>query len=68
MKIRTYTELIGLKTFEERFDYLRIREGSERFAFGADRYINQNFYRSKNGLEILSYVEMNGIWESKALT
>lgn len=44
--IRTYTELSRLKTFEERFDYLRLngRVGSETFGF--DRIFNQIFYAS----------------------
>lgn len=45
--IRTYSELIKLNTFEERFEYLRLdgRVGVETFGF--DRYLNQQFYRSK---------------------
>lgn len=45
--IRTYSELITLPTFEERFQYLKLngRVGEETFGF--DRYLNQNFYRSK---------------------
>lgn len=43
---RTYTELISLPTFEERFKYLRMKGqvGSETFGF--DRWLNQNFYHS----------------------
>lgn len=46
MSIKTYSELITLPTFEERFNYLRIggRVGEETFGF--DRYLNQMFYRS----------------------
>lgn len=42
--IRTYSELIKLKTFEERFEYLKIggRVGEETFGF--DRYLNQMLY------------------------
>ena len=45
MKIRTYTELSKLHTFEERFEYLRLggRVGEETFGF--DRWLNQIFYR-----------------------
>lgn len=44
--IRTYSELITLPTFEERYQYLRLggRVGEETFGF--DRYINQMFYTS----------------------
>ncbi len=47
MKIRTYTELIMLPTFEERFQYLKLngRVGEETFGF--DRYLNQVFYNSR---------------------
>lgn len=46
MTIRTYSELITLPTFEERFKYLQLngRVGEETFGF--DRYLNQVFYRS----------------------
>lgn len=46
MIIRSYSELSELKTFEERFEYLRI--GGQAFGetFGFERYINQGFYQS----------------------
>lgn len=46
MKIRTYTELKSLKTFEERFRYLQLRGKLGVETFGFDRYINQIFYNS----------------------
>lgn len=47
MIIRTYSELITLPTFEERYEYLRLggRVGEETFGF--DRYLNQTFYKSE---------------------
>lgn len=44
--IRTYSELMVLPTFEERYEYVRIggRVGDETFGF--DRYLNQMFYNS----------------------
>lgn len=44
--IKTYSELISLPTFEERYRYLRIggKVGSE--TFGYDRYLNQILYNS----------------------
>lgn len=44
--IRKYSELRRLKTFEERYRYLRLpgRVGEE--TFGYDRYLNQLLYRS----------------------
>lgn len=45
MSIRTYSELITLPTFEERYQYLRLdgRVGKETFGF--DRWLNQRFYK-----------------------
>lgn len=42
--IRTYSEMMKLKTFKERFEYLKLdgRVGEETFGF--DRYLNQEFY------------------------
>lgn len=44
--IRTYTELSKLKTFEERFEYLRLDGQVGKETFGFDRIFNQKFYRS----------------------
>lgn len=46
MSIRTYSELILLPTFEERFKYLQLNGRVGDGTFGFDRYINQNFYKS----------------------
>lgn len=46
MKIRSYSELARLKTFEERFEYLKLNGEVGRSTFGFDRYINQQFYTS----------------------
>lgn len=46
MIIRTYSELITLPTFEERFEYLRLGGRVGEDTFGFDRYLNQMFYRS----------------------
>ena len=46
MSIRTYSELIQLPTFEERFHYLRLKGSVGKETFGFDRYLNQIFYRS----------------------
>ena len=47
MKIRTFSELRKLKTFEERYRYLKLSGGVGIETFGADRYLNQSFYHSK---------------------
>ena len=46
MSIKTYSELITLPTFEERYRYLRLRGAVGEDTFGFDRYLNQVFYRS----------------------
>lgn len=45
--IRTYTELIKLKTYEERFRYLALHGAIADETFGFDRYLNQRFYQSR---------------------
>lgn len=44
--IKCYSELIGMPTFRERFEYLKLggKVGDETFGF--DRYLNQTLYRS----------------------
>lgn len=54
--IRTYSELITLPTFEERYRYLRIGGRVGEDTFGFDRYINQIFYKSKEWLSIRDQV------------
>lgn len=44
--IKTYSELIKLPTFEERYRYLRLSGRVGKDTFGFDRYMNQSFYRS----------------------
>ena len=44
--IRTYSELIKLPTFEERYAYLRLGGKVGEATFGFDRYLNQIFYKS----------------------
>lgn len=47
-RIRTYSELMSLKTFEERFNYLKLNGQVGEVTFGWKRYLNQNFYKSKD--------------------
>ena len=47
MMTRRYSELVRLDSFEERFEYLRLGGGVGRSTFGFDRYINQQFYMSR---------------------
>lgn len=43
---RCYSELIQFRTFEERYQYLRLQGAVGVDTFGFDRYLNQKFYRS----------------------
>ena len=54
--IRTYSELITLPTFEERFKYLQLNGSVGKDTFGFDRYVNQNFYRSKEWKRVRDFV------------
>lgn len=45
--IRTYSELIKLPTFKERFEYLKLGGVIGEETFGFDRYLNQMFYKSR---------------------
>ena len=54
--IRTYSELITIPTFKERYEYLRLKGFVGEETFGYDRYLNQSFYRSKEWMDIRDYV------------
>jgi hypothetical protein len=53
---RSYSDLFDLKTFEERFEYLNLKGivGTTTFAF--DRWMNQQFYRSREWRDVRSHV------------
>ena len=46
MSIRTYTELTKLRTFRDRFEYLKLDGLVGEETFGFERYLNQQFYHS----------------------
>lgn len=54
--IRTYKELSRLQTFEERFEYLKLQSYVGRDTFGYDRYLNQQFYKSREWLDVRHHV------------
>lgn len=56
MRIRTYSELLTLRTFEERFDYLALYGQVGQATFGSNRYLNQNFYRSREWRRIRNQI------------
>lgn len=47
MKVRTYSELVKFETFVERFRYLSLGGGVADPTFGYDRWVNQQFYASR---------------------
>lgn len=56
MRIRSYTELSQLKTFDERFQYLQLNGRVGRDTFGFDRIFNQRFYRSQEWKTLRDFV------------
>jgi hypothetical protein len=46
MDRRTYSELIKIPRYEDRFEYLKLDGTVGADTFGWDRYLNQQFYRS----------------------
>lgn len=56
MKIRTYSELIQLPTFLDRFRYLKLGGKVGESTFGFDRIFNQQFYTSKEWRDVRDYV------------
>lgn len=45
MSIKSYSEMIQFKTFEERFEYLKLDGRVGYDTFGYDRYLNQLLYK-----------------------
>ena len=60
--IRTYSELSRLKTFKERYEYLRLDGVVGENTFGFDRYLNQAFYKSKEWKDIRRFVIIRDNW------
>lgn len=46
-RVRSYSELRTLDTFEDRFDYLAMPGQVGEATFGFDRWVNQRFYTSR---------------------
>lgn len=53
---RTYSELITLPTFEERYRYLKLGGRVGEDTFGFDRYLNQIFYTSNEWRDVRDFV------------
>lgn len=45
-KTKTYSHVLALPTFEERFEYLKLNGVPCNITFGSRRYLNQVFYNS----------------------
>lgn len=46
-KLKTYSELCTLKSYDDRLNYLKLSGTVGGETFGFDRYLNQQFYKSK---------------------
>jgi len=53
---RTYLDLMKIKTFKERFEYLKLNGKIGEETFGFDRYINQIFYKSREWKALRDFV------------
>ncbi len=56
MNIKTYSELITIPSFIERYRYLKLNAKVGEETFGFDRYLNQHFYRLKEWKDVRNYV------------
>lgn len=54
--IRTYSELMSISSFEDRYRYLKLSGSVGKDTFGFDRYLNQIFYRSDEWRSIRNHV------------
>src|ERR1700749_3340806 len=55
-QVRSYTQLLTFRTFEERYSYLRLGASVGAETFGFDRYVNQMFYRSAEWRNVRNHV------------
>ena len=56
MSIKTYSELITIPTFEERFEYLQLKGSVGKDTCGYDRHLNQGLYRSPEGKRLRNQI------------
>ena len=56
MNIKTYSELIKMESFEERFRYLKLNGKVGVETFGYDRVFNQRFYTSREWQNVRNFV------------
>lgn len=56
--VRTYSELILLPTFEERFEYLKLTPNEVSSSIRKFRYLNQRFYQSNEWRSVSNFVRV----------
>lgn len=56
MTFKSYQAMCQLETFEQRFNYLRLKAGVGIDTFGHERYLNQRFYTSREWRDIRNEV------------
>lgn len=56
--VRTYSELILLPTFEERFEYLKLTPNEASSSIRKFRYLNQRFYQSNEWRSVSNFVRV----------
>ncbi len=56
MVVKTYSDLLKLCTFEERFRYLQLNGRVAQETFGFSRFINQNFYSTPEWKSVRDFV------------
>lgn len=56
MKLRTYSDLRLIESFEERYEYLKLKGVVGEPTFGYERYHNQRFYTSRQWKQMRDYV------------
>ena len=53
---KRYSDLLSYNTFEDRFNYLKLNSTVGDDTFGFDRYLNQQFYKSREWKSVRDYV------------
>lgn len=56
LRVRKHSELARLETLEERYAYLALNGRVAEATFGFDRYLNQQFYTSREWRQVRNHV------------
>lgn len=56
MKTRSYSELVQIQSFKDRFEYLKLNGSVGEATFASRRYLNQIFYKSDKWLRFRNQV------------